>query len=140
VTARRLSRSQPGRTVVVLAAALLGVLACAACSGSSPAASSLPKPRHLTPEQAAPLLVQCFADKHLITASELATGKDSLPPSDSSTWMHDGKVTGNLRFGDWYSIAGSAITVDGKMIVDWVSAVAANSKAWPKGVCGPLPS
>lgn len=139
MTARRLSRSQPARAVVVLAGAVLGVLVCAACSGSAPAASSSPKPRHLTSEQAAPLLVQCFADKHLITASELAAGKASLPPSDSSTWMHDGKVTGNLRFGDWYSIAGSAITVDGKTIWAWVTAVAASSKAWPADVCGPLP-
>ena len=30
--------------------------------------------------------------------------------------LHDGKVTGNLRFGDWYSNTGSGITADGKQI------------------------
>jgi hypothetical protein len=123
--------------VVTLVGAALAVLACASCSGSS--ASSPPRPRHLTSQQAAPMLVQCFVGKHLISASELAVGATSLPRSDSSAWLHDGKVSGNLRFGDWYSIAGSAITVDGKTIGDWVTAVTANRKAWPADVCGALP-
>ena len=114
------------------------MLACASCSSSSTTASSPPPSHRLTVQQAAPLLVQCFADKHMISASELAVGTTSLPRSDSSTWLHNGKVTGNTRFGDWYSIAGSAITVDGKTIGDWATAVTASSKAWPTGICGPL--
>ena len=128
---------------MALACAVLGLLACASCSASSPSASPSPgsgraTPARLTVPEAAPLLVQCFADKHMISASELAAGTTSLPRSDSSTWLHNGKVTGNTRFGDWYSIAGSAITVDGKTIGDWATAVTASSKAWPTGICGPL--
>jgi len=121
------------------AVAALGVLACASCSGSSTSSSGPPRPQHLTSQQAAARLVQCFADKHMISASELAVGATSLPRSDSSTWLHDGKVSGNLRFGDWYSIAGSAITIEGKTIGGWVTAVTASNKAWPAGICGPLP-
>ena len=139
MTARRLTRSRPGWAAVALAAAATGMLACAACSSSSTTASSPPPSHRLTVQQAAPLLVQCFADKHLIPPSGLAADTTAHPRSDSSTWLHNGKVTGNLRFGDWYSDAGSAITVDGKAIGDWVTAVAASSKAWPTGICGPLP-
>jgi hypothetical protein len=126
-----------GRAAAALAVAALGVLACAACSGSSTSSSPL-RPQHLTSEQAAVRLVQCFADKQLISASELAVGTTSLPRSDSSTWLHDGKVAGNLRFGDWYSIEGSAIMIDGMTIGDRVTAVTASTKAWPSHVCGPL--
>jgi hypothetical protein len=139
VTARTLSRSAPGRAVVTLVGTALAVLACASCSGSPATASSPPRPHHLTSQQAAAILVQCFVGKHLISASELAAGTTSLPRSDSSTWLHDGRVTGNLRFGDWYSIAGAAITVDGKTVGDWVTAVTANNKAWPADICGALP-
>jgi len=125
-----------GRAAAALAAAALGVLACASCSGSS--TTSSPPPQHLSSQQAAVRLVQCFVDKHLISASELAVGTTSLPPSDSSTWLHDGKVLGNLRFGGWYSIEGSAITVDGKTIGDRVTALTASTKAWPSHICGPL--
>jgi hypothetical protein len=136
VTARTPSRPALLRAGVAMVAAALAMLAYVACSGSS----SPPRPRHLTSQQAAAMLVQCFVGKHLISASELAAGTTSLPRSDSSTWLHRGKVTGNLRFGDWYSIAGSAITVDGKTIGDWVTAVTANLKAWPAGTCGALAS
>jgi len=139
VTARRLNRSWPGRAGLAISAVALGVLACASCSSSpSPGAGSAP-PARLTSQRAAPLLVQCFVDKHLISASDLAVGKTSLPPSDSTTWLRNGKVIGNLRFGGWYSIEGSAIMVDGKTIGDWVTALTASSKAWPTKVCGPLP-
>jgi hypothetical protein len=136
VTARTPSRSALLRAGVALVAAALAMLAYVAFSGSS----SPPRPRHLTSQQAAAMLVQCFVGKHLIPASELAAGTTSLPRSDSSTWLHDGKVSGNLRFGDWYSIAGSAITVGGKTIGDWVTAVTASRKAWPADICGALAS
>jgi len=139
VTARRLNRSWPGRAVLAVSAVVLGVLACAACSSSHSSGGGDAKPARLTSQRAAPLLVQCFVNKHLISASELAVGKTSLPPSDSSTWIRNGKVIGNLRFGGWYSIEGSAIMVDGKSIGDWVTALTASSKAWPTKVCGPLP-
>jgi hypothetical protein len=136
------------------AAVTAAALACAACgSSSSPSAgsgsssppaspssgSSSPTATQLTVQQAAPLLVQCFADKHLIPSSKLAAGKASHPRSDSSTWLHGGKVTGNQRFGDWYSNTGSAVTVNGKSIGTWVTAVAASGKAWPTATCGPVP-
>jgi len=53
--------------------------------------------------------------------------------------LHDGKVTGNLRFGDWYSNTGSGITADGKQIAPWAIAVAASSKTWPAKNCAPRP-
>lgn len=132
-----------GALVVVAAAA---GLACVSCSSSgttagggssSPAASS--SGSHLTAQAAAPLLVQCFIEHHLISKAQLAMGKTSKPPSDSSTWLHDGKVSGNLRFGDWYSTTGSSIVVNGKQIATWATSVAASSNAWPTATCGPLP-
>jgi hypothetical protein len=129
-------------------AAAAAALACASCSSStttpgdgstSPATGSSGSGPHLTAQAAAPLLVQCFIAHHLISKAQLATGKTSKPPSDSSTWLHDGKVRGNLRFGDWYSTTGSAIVVDGKQIATWATSVAASSNAWPTGTCGPIP-
>ena len=94
---------------LAVAAVTAAALACAACgSSSSPSAgsgsssppaspssgSSSTTATQLTVQQAAPLIVQCFADKHLIPASKLAAGKTSHPRSDSSTWLHGGKVDG----------------------------------------------
>ncbi len=129
-------------------AAAAAALACAACSSStttpgdgssSPTAGTSSSGPHLTAQAAAPLLVQCFIDHHLISKAQLAAGKTSKPPSDSSTWLHDGKVSGNQRFGDWYSTTGSAIVVNGKQIATWATAVAASSAAWPTATCGPIP-
>jgi hypothetical protein len=136
------------------AAVTAAVLACAACgSSTSPSAgsgsssppaspssgSSSATATQLSVQQAAPLIVQCFVDKHLIPASKLAAGKTSHPRSDSSAWLHHGKVDGNLQFGDWYSATGSAVTVKGKTIGAWVTAVAASGQAWPTATCGPMP-
>jgi hypothetical protein len=136
--------------VVMTAAAL----ACAACgSTTTPAAgggSSSPSvtptsgtsstsSATLTVAEAAPLLVQCFADHHLIPKSALAADGKTLPRADSSTWLHDGKVTPNERFGAWYRDPGSAVVVKGKSIDAWVHAVAASSHAWPTSTCGPMP-
>ena len=112
---------------LAVAAVTAAALACAACgSSSSPSAgsgsssppaspssgSSSTTATQLSVQQAAPLIVQCFVDKRLIPASKLAAGKTSHPRSDSSTWLHHGKVDGNARFGDWYSATGSAVTVE----------------------------
>jgi hypothetical protein len=139
---------------LAVAAVTAAALACAACGSSaspsagggssSPPASPSSGPSsasaQLTVQQAAPLIVQCFAAKHLIPASALAAGKSSHPRSDSSTWLRHGKVEDNLRFGDWYSTTGSAVTVRGKTIGDWVTAVAASAAAWPTATCGSMPS
>lgn len=137
---------------LAVAAVTAAALACAACgSSTSPSAgggsssppagpsSSGPTATQITVSQAASLIVQCFVDKHLIPASKLAAGQTSHPRSDSSTWLRHGKVDGNQRFGDWYSETGSAITVKGKTIGTWVTAVAASGTAWPTATCGPMP-
>ena len=135
------------RPALAVAAAAAVALACASCStpattagngSSSPSGSSTAAPR-LSPEQAAVLLVQCFIGHHLIPKSALAADKDSQPPADSATWLHDGKITRKLRFGDWYSEPGGELKVDGESISARVMAVAANSKAWPTPLCGPIP-
>ena len=136
---------------LALAAATTAALALTACGSSTspsgagsssppatPSSGSSSTSARLTVQQVAPLIVQCFADKHLIPAARLAEGKTSHPRSDSSTWLHHGKVSGNLRFGAWYSAFGSAVPVDGKTIDDWVHAVVGSRKAWPADVCGPL--
>ena len=137
--------------------AAAGVLAAAACSGSTtPAPSgpaSSPGGASATPAptdagaasgdrlaMVSVLVVRCFADHNLIPASALNSGKSGSPPSDSSTWLHGGKVTENLSFGDWYRDAGAGVMVKGKLIGEWVSEIASNSGAWPSSVCGPMPS
>jgi hypothetical protein len=143
--------------VALAVSAAAGVLATAACAGSvtpapsasassSGGASATPAPTNAGAAsgdrlaKVSVLAVQCFADHNLIPASALNTGKSGSPPSDSSTWLHDGKVTENLPFGDWYRDAGAGVTVKGKLIGEWVSEIAANSSAWPSSVCGPMPS
>lgn len=137
--------------------ATAGVLAVAGCSGSGTHAPSGSPPASGTgPATVAPtdagataaeirgkisaLVVQCFADHQLIPASALAAGKTASPPADSSTWLHDGKVSENQYFSAWWSDPGSGVAVRGKTLGDWVSEIAANSSAWPSSVCGPMPS
>jgi hypothetical protein len=136
------------RRAALAAGAAAGVLAVAACSGSgTPTPSGSP----LAPTDAGAssanrlgqlsvLVVQCFADHKLIPASALNSGKTGNPPYDSSAWLHGGKVTGNELFGSWYSGVGAGVTVKGKIIGEWVSEIATNSRAWPSSVCGPMPS
>ena len=137
--------------------AVAGVLVMAACSGSpasvpsesasSPAGvSATPAPSDAGAASASRLnqvsvvVVQCFADHHLIPASALGSGKTASPPSDSSTWLHNGKVADNQLFGNWYGDTGAGLTVRGKIIGEWVSEIAGNHSAWPSSVCGPMPS
>jgi hypothetical protein len=86
------------------------------------------------------LVVQCFADHQLIPGSALNSGKTTSPPADSSTWLYDGKITDNERFGEWYSDVGAGLSVKGKLIDEWVSEIVASPSAWPSSVCGPMPS
>lgn len=122
----------------VLVLAALAMAGCSGSAGSSPADPAVAAQNRL--DRIVVLLVQCFADHNLIPASALSAGLTGNPPSDSSTWLHDGKVTQNSRFGDWYSSTGSAVAVDGKDIVNWAAAVARNAKAWPSSICGHMPS
>lgn len=125
----------------VLPGLVTGVFVLAGCSGSaspSPTDPAVAAQNRL--DRIVVLLVQCFADHNLIPASTLSAGQTGNPPSDSSTWLHDGKVTQNSRFGDWYSNTGSAVDVDGKAIVNWASDVARNAKTWPSSICGRMPS
>jgi hypothetical protein len=122
-----------------VAGVLLAVVGCSG-SGATPAPTDTGTSSANQPEQVAVTIVQCFADHKLIPESALNSGKTSNPPSDSSTWLHDGKITNKLRFGDWYSVVGSALIIKGKTIDDWVTEITASSKAWPSGVCGPVPN
>jgi hypothetical protein len=142
---------------VLTACATAGVLAVAACSGSStPAPTSSAPASGAAPSTVAPtdasaaavllrgkisvLVVQCFADHQLIPASALENGKNSSPRDDSSTWLHDGKVTENQYFGAWWSEPGSAVVVKGKTLADWASEIASSRSAWPSNICGTMPS
>jgi hypothetical protein len=125
----------------VLPGVVAGVFVITGCSGpasSSPTDPAVAAQNRL--DRIVVLLVQCFADHNLIPAVTLKAGLTGNPPSDSSTWLHDGKVTQNSRFGDWYSSTGSAVDVDGKAIVNWASDVARNVRTWPSGICGRMPS
>jgi hypothetical protein len=125
----------------VLPCVVAGVLVMAGCSESaSPPPTDPPVAAQNRLDRIVVLLVQCFADHNLIPASALSAGLTGNPPSDSSTWLHDGKVTQNSRFGDWYSNTGSAVAVDGKAIVNWAAGVARNAKTWPSSICGHMPS
>lgn len=126
--ARRSGRRVRGLHRVVLAVAVAVPLACAACSGSAKAAPSA-TPTHLTVSQVLPALLQCFVDHKLIPAAAL---------QDSSGWIINGKVTDNLKLGDWFS-ENSDIVVRGKALADWLAAIEANSKAWPASICGAAP-
>jgi hypothetical protein len=121
------------------AAALTGAALALAAAGCAAPAAPHRAPAHPTARQVAPLLVQCFADHHLIPASALRNGADSRPPSDSSTWLRAGTVTANDAFGDWFR-DNSAVPVQGKTIEDWTHAVEASpATAWPARTCGPVP-
>lgn len=146
-----MTRRHP-RALVAAVVTAVG-LACAACgSTASPGADGSSSPATsptsgtssatsatLTVDQVAPLIVACFADHHLIPKSALAAEKTAKPRADSSAWLHDGKVSDNGPFGEWYRATGSAVAVRGKTIDSWVHEVAASSSAWPTSTCGPMP-
>jgi hypothetical protein len=133
MTARTLSR-------LGLAAAITA-LACAACSSTSPSTTPSPSPsaaHHLTAEQVDPPLIQCFVNHDLIPAAALNDGKNLSPPSDSSTWIRDGKVIVNLQLGDWLrSYLG--LVIKGKPLQTWILQIEANRNAWSANICGPMP-
>jgi hypothetical protein len=114
------------------AAVVTGVLGSASCSSSAPPApqdSGIALQNHQV--QLETMIVQCFADHQLIPANAL---------EDSSTWLRNGHVTVNPKFGDWYTDKGAGVIVKGKMIADWVAGAMQDSKNWPISICGPMPS
>jgi hypothetical protein len=132
VTARTLSWA--GLAVAIIS------LACAACSGTTSGTAPSPSSAQtLTVEQVVPLLMQCFVSHDLIAASALHNGKDANPPSDSSTWIRDGKVIGNLRLGEWLRV-NEGLVVKGKTVEAWILAIEANREAWPTSICGSMPA
>jgi hypothetical protein len=134
MTARR-------RRALLAVPALLVALGVAACSSpGKPAASPSDSttPAAASQGQVTALLVQCFIGHHLIPAASLDV-KNSSPPDDASTWLQDGKVVANERFGDWYSDVGAGVMVHGKIIGEWVSEISSSVKAWPASICGQMP-
>ncbi len=129
-------RFSQGLPAVVLVST---ALACASCSSASPKPAATPSATHLTAAQVLPPLLQCFIDHRLISQSALQSGKDNVPPDDSSTWIRDGKVTENEHLGAWFS-DNSAIVIKGNTLGDWMTAVEANRKAWPTSICGAMPA
>jgi hypothetical protein len=134
------------RSAATVLGAAATAVACASCSSSGSPASSgpptseppSPTQTRLTAQQAAPLIVQCFVDHHLIPASALATGNNEHPPFDSSAWLRHGKVIANGAFSAWFAES-SAVVVRGKSIGDWMTAIEISRKNWPTSICGPVP-
>ncbi len=134
MTARTLSR-------VGLAAAITALIV-AACSSTPSATAPSPSPsasKTLTAEQVDPPLIQCFVSHHLIPVAALNAGKDTNPPSDSATWIRDGKVIDNLDLGTW--LRGEfGVVIKGKTIEAWILQIEANPNTWPTSICGPMPA
>jgi len=131
---RRGSRRAKAGAMIVGLAALVAAGCSAAPSHPDPAHTL---PAHLSGQQVAPALVQCLINHHLVPASALAADQDAKPPGDSSTWLRDGKVVANLRFGDWFSDAGGNVVVRGQQIAAWTIAIEMNPRKWPASLCGP---
>jgi hypothetical protein len=126
------------RRTILAVAALSSVLAMAACSSSGKPATPRKTETAIAPDRVPVLVVQCFIDHHLIPASVL-DAKNTVPPDDAATWLHNGKIVDNENFGSWYHDAGAGVLVHGKIIGEWVTEITASAKAWPTGTCGPIP-
>jgi hypothetical protein len=122
----------------MMAAALAGVLTSAACSGPAPVKQTKYQVTSARRDQAMPLIVQCFADKGLLTSTDL-TDSQASPAIPPSAWLNDGRVTRNTAFSNWYADKGAGLTVQGKTVDTWVNDVAYDPASWPSSACGPRP-
>jgi hypothetical protein len=132
-----MTRRRRALAASVLMATVLGMAACSS-STKPPASTDSGAVQADYRGHVAVALVQCFISHHLIPPANLAN-KGTTPPSGSSTWLHDGKVVENERFGDWYSDVGAGVPVHGKIIGEWVSKIGDSAHAWPTNICGPMP-
>jgi hypothetical protein len=123
-----------------IAAALAGLLlAIAACSSSPKPSSSSYQVYSSRRQHLIPLVVQCFISKGLLTGSRL-DDPDLVPADRSSSWVHDGHLTRNVKFNDWYAAKGAGLTVRGKAVDTWMNDAAYNPAYWPAAICGPRPA
>jgi hypothetical protein len=136
----RLASTRTALAAAVLAAAL----GAAGCSGTAKPAPTptISEAQEVDHSRVIVLLVQCFADQHLLPAASL----DDQPAAVSS-WLRNGKVIANDAFTSWYRGIGAGVTVDGQMIGAWAGEIVpltlpirpVNPRAWPIGICGPMP-
>jgi hypothetical protein len=116
----------------------MAVLASASCSGSPAPKRSQYDVVSARRHQLIPLIVQCFIDRHLLTARDLQDPQVS-PPDPSSAWLRNGRIIRNTAFANWYADKGSGIAVKGTLVDDWVTDAAYDPAYWPASICGPRP-
>jgi hypothetical protein len=125
----------PAGTAAVAVFAV-AMVACSSSPKSSPSSYQVFSSRR---QHLIPLIVQCFITKGLLTGSQL-DDPGLVPANRSSSWLHDGHLTRNVKFNDWYAAKGAGLTVHGKTVDTWVNDAAYNPAYWPAAICGPRPA
>lgn len=134
-----LRRAARGGMAMLVAALALTSAACSSPPSQAPGRASKDQVTLARRYQLIPLMVRCFVSKHLLTAKDLENDS-ATPPVPASAWLRDGRVIRNTAFGNWYADKGSAVTVHGKTIDQWVNDAAYDPATWPASICGPRPT